>query len=269
MYRGCIPSKVDIRDYKITYSASDVLPAKFRLTKLPKVKDQKCVNSCVAHATSTILEYFDYQDGKGHELSTNFLYGGQKKLCGYEGQGMYLRDACEIAKDYGDPIESLCKGNDEVPDSWAVAEEALDNQEALDNAKFFKIKSYYRCDNIGAIKKAVHKYGPVLVCIKWYNDFSVDSTGVIHSTQTGDYGYHAVIIYGWNDKGFYIQNSWGRNWGKNGRAILPYEIPVEEGRVLIDDSIDIDKKDVVVPKRNSLLDIFCKIANWIINLFKK
>lgn len=36
-------------------------------------------------------------------------------------------------------------------------------------------------------------------------------------------GGHAFAIVGYNDVGFLVQNSWGRNWGKGGFATLAYE----------------------------------------------
>ena len=39
----------------------------------------------------------------------------------------------------------------------------------------------------------------------------------------GYYGGHAVTIVGYNDKGFIIKNSWGKNWGMNGYATISYD----------------------------------------------
>jgi hypothetical protein len=76
----------------------------------------------VAHATSSILEYYDMLDGStNRKLSTNFIYGLEKKLFGNDSKGMYLRNACEIVKDYGCPEESFCAGNKEVPEVNAIA----------------------------------------------------------------------------------------------------------------------------------------------------
>ena len=269
MFKGCIPSKIDVRDYKISSSSVENLPSSFMLACMPKVKNQRNVNSCVAHATSSILEFFDSVDGMSHDLSTNFIYGIQKKLCGHEGEGMYLRDACNIVKEYGDPVESLCKGNTEVPYSWQIAEDAFSNEDSMSNASYFRINSYYKCNDINSIKKAIYKYGPVLASIKWYDTFKVNKEGILTGKRKGSYGYHAVVIYGWNEKGFFIQNSWGTSWGNRGCAVVPYEIPIAEARALIDASIDIDQQDISIPKNNSFLSIIYGIINYILNIFRK
>ena len=73
---GCMPPKVDVRDFRLAKSTSDEsLPVAYIPQKgLPKVKNQGCVSSCVAHTTSSILEFHDIGIGN-NTLSTNFIYG--------------------------------------------------------------------------------------------------------------------------------------------------------------------------------------------------
>ena len=85
----------DLRDYKIHASANvvETFPEVFDLPSYGKIKNQGTVSSCVPHATSTILEYFD--EGR-NMLSTNFIYGLQERISGRLDKGMYLADACKI-----------------------------------------------------------------------------------------------------------------------------------------------------------------------------
>lgn len=261
---GALAPKTDVRDYKVagTYEKLISLPKKYSVSYLPPIKNQGSVNSCVAHATASILEYHD----RGvHKLSTNFIYGGQYTICGRDGQGMYLRDACKIVRKYGDPIEQHCKGNNEVQKCYDIAEAALADSEVLASAAHFKIDSYAEAKDIDDIKYAIHTYGPVLISVKWYRDYKVDKDGIMRTSQAGDYGYHAMMAYGWNETGFYVQNSWGKSWGNDGRAILPYEYGVVEAKVMVDANND----DVIVPKRNWFLDIVYKIINFFCNLVPK
>ena len=44
------------------------------------------------------------------------------------------------------------------------------------------------------------------------------------SSSFGDYqGGHAVAIVGYNKEGFIIRNSWGKMYGDNGYAVIPYD----------------------------------------------
>ena len=263
-FHGCLKSPVDLRDYKVVASSDKALPDEYELELLPRVKHQKSVSSCVAHTASSILEYYELACGRENHLSTNFIYGIQKYECEYEGRGMYTRNACKIVAKYGDMLESECPGNNEVPECWEIAEEALANESFKDNASSFKIKSYFSCNTPEAIKEAIVSYGPVLGVIKWYSSYQPDKKGVLSTTKLGNKGYHAVMIYGWDKTGFKCQNSWGKSWGNSGRCVIPYEIKIEEARCFVD---AINTK-VIIPKRNSVLDMLHKIANFILNLFR-
>ncbi len=264
-YKGCIPSKYDARDYRLKAAGSTSLPEAFTINRLPKVKDQGAVNSCVAHSTSSILEYHDMMEGNSTTLSTNFLYGIQKQLCGYEGMGMYLRDVCKIVNTYGDMLESDCPGNVEVPKAHSIAEEAIKDETKVKKASNFKIASYVRLTKENDIKRAIMSYGPVLASVKWYNTFHCNDQHVLVGEKSGDYGYHAVMLYGWCKEGYLVQNSWGKNWGKQGRFVLPFDTGVREAWQMVDAESD----EVVKPVRGPIIDIIYRVINYIINIFER
>ena len=261
-FKGCLPPKIDLRDYKLAKTGEVILPTSFELSHT-KIKNQGNVSSCVAHATSSILEYYAHPD---YKLSTNFIYGIQNKECGHDGKGMYLRDACAIAKKLGDPEEYYCKGNDEVPKVWKIAEKVIEDDVAMTDAFLFRIESYVSLKSVEEIKQFIFDYGPVLASIKWYNNFKPDKHGILTGNQDGDYGYHAIMIYGWNEEGFLCQNSWGTLWGNKGTFILPYSIEVREAFGLVDDPT---QGNVIKPKRNFILDLVYKVLNYLINLLHK
>lgn len=68
-----VTSTFDIRDYKI--NASTVFPTCFELDILPAVKNQGSKPTCVAHAASSVIEYFyEKETGKRRVFSTEFIY---------------------------------------------------------------------------------------------------------------------------------------------------------------------------------------------------
>ena len=264
-YNGCKQPKKDIRDYKLSKAACvSRLPSTYIAEPVMRVKDQGGVCSCVAHATSSILEYHARKEGQDVTLSTNFIYGAEHELFAENTPGMYLNNACKIVTKYGDVLEKDCPGNTEIEKVYDVAKKVFDDEEKLLSGQQFKMKSYFDCKNNEAIKQAIYSYGPVLASIKWYNTFTPDDQSVLTGEQTGDYGYHAVMIYGWTHEGFVCQNSWGKNWGAVGRFVLPYSIKVRQAKGFIDD----DSK-LIKPPRNSIFDFFYKIINIIINMFNK
>lgn len=261
---GALPPKKDVRDYTLSRVAQEEeFPESFYCSfGTSNIKNQGSVSSCVAHATSSILEY--YTDRA--KLSTNFIYGIQNKECGQDGVGMYLRDACSIVSKYGDMLEEDCPGNDEVPDSWMVAEAAFCDKEKLDRAHNFRIDKYVSLRTEKDIKRFIMQYGPVLASIKWYDNFSLDKNNTLQGEQKGIYGYHAVAIIGWSKTGFICQNSWGKEWGNSGYFTLPFPISPAECFGLVDDDTIGDIKQ---PKRNAFLDVLYKIVNFILGIFNK
>lgn len=99
--------------------------------------------------------------------------------------------------------------------------------------------------------------------MKWYSKCELDEDGTIHFDTNSDKGYHAVMVYGFNEKGWLCQNSWGKYWGNKGRFILPYEYGFREAWSFVDANND----DIRKPVQNSLFDVIYRAINFIINIF--
>ena len=265
MQFGCNTSKYDSRDYKLKAElvARINLPEEYIIPIDIDVKNQKNICSCVAHATSSILEY---HSNPRQKLSTNFIYGIQKELFNNEMEGMCLRDACKIAADYGDMLEEDCPGNTEVPECYAIAESAIADANKLDRASQYRISKYFLCLTNHDIKYALYKHGPVLAAIKWYRTYKVNDKGILVGEHTGTYGGHAVMVYGYNKDGFLCQNSWGKNWGDGGRFILPYSVKFTEARGFVDWNGEDELKE---PSTGGLWNIIYKMINGLANMVRK
>lgn len=265
MQFGCILSPFDLRDFKIK-AAATALPDTYTCPIDVKVKSQGSVGSCVAHAVSSILEY---HTNAAVSLSTNFLYGIQKKLFNRDGKGMILRDACKIAVEYGDMLLEDCPGNVEVPKCHGIAAEAFEDKDKLERAITYHISNYFLCSNAEEIKQALVNHGPVLASMKWYNNYKTDKNGVLYGDQSGSYNYHAIMVYGYTPEGFWCQNSWGKTWGKGGKFFVPNNIKFNEARGFVDCDGCGTHDDIHVPKRNWLFDIFYKGINVLVNIVYK
>lgn len=274
---GALKSKTDIRDY--SYKAGVVsLPETYECKNMPKVKNQQSVNSCVAHTSSTILEWFNTEeDGRYVRISTDFIYGMQAYLNPpHNSHGMYLRDACKIAQKYGSPQESLISGNTEMPKAAEKLKEKIPNLEnatiddssILADAYYYSIESYARCRTANDMKLAIKNNGPLLASVKWYDTtkYYKDTKSLTYTRDNpGEYGYHAITVYGWNARGWLCQNSWGTSFGDKGRFILPYDYKVEECWTFVDAMMG-DYEHLVEPKFN--IKWVINIINRVINFFK-
>jgi hypothetical protein len=116
---------------------------------------------------------------------------------------MYLRDACKIVAGYGDPLYEDCPGNTEISKVYEIAETAIDDEQIMNTASAFRIKSYFSCNTIDDIKTALVNYGPVLISIKWFKDYKVVN-GVLTGGKGEPSGYHALVCYGYTPKGLLI-----------------------------------------------------------------
>ena len=259
---GALKPKVDKRDYRIAAAAVEY-PDSYLCENLPPVKNQHNVSSCVAHATSTVLEAFNKTEtGRFVSLSTNFIYGMQGVAYNRLEGGMYLRDACKIVKEYGDATEHSVGGNTEQPKCTEWLKETL-NDNVYDEARNYRVQSYARCYTANDIKHALINYGPVLASIKWYNKCKFDGK-IINFDKTSDYGYHAIMICGWDENGWICQNSWGRTWNGDGKFIYPFDEKFAEAWSFV----DAKNTDVVVPMKKQWMDVIYKAINFIINLFR-
>jgi hypothetical protein len=60
--------------------------------------------------------------------------------------------------------------------------------------------------------------------VGWYRLFMPDVDPVIERRPgDADRGGHAIVIVGYDDRGLWVHNSWGPEWGVEGFAILPYD----------------------------------------------
>ena len=261
---GALAPKYDARDYSVAAMAGEY-PESYELPWRPSIKNQGSVGSCVAHATSEILEYFNKQEANITDpLSTDFIYGMQGVAFGRRESGMFLRDACKIAQQYGDCYKSTINTNTEQPKCTDKLEKTL-TDEIYSEALNFRTQSYAQCKNDKAIKHALLNYGPVLASIKWYDEYQIDTNGVLHFDTNTDNGYHAIMVYGWNKDGWLCQNSWGNFWGRQGTFILPYEAGFREAWSFV----DAQNSDITVPVKRNWLNILYKAFNFIVNFFKR
>ena len=81
-----------------------------------------------------------------------------------------------------------------------------------------------------------------------------------------------MVIIGWNEIGWVVQNSWGTLWGNKGRFILPYDVTIRETWGPTDaepgDEITI-KKPFSTPCGRFLATIINKVISWVYNLIHK
>lgn len=254
---GALKSPFDARDYKLVASTAE-FPETFELPKVT-VKNQGSIGSCVAHAASSVVEYHHKKQHKEKKsFSTEYIYG-LRSLGYYVGEGMYIRNALNTLRKYGDVPTADLKGNNDWYTAYNNVSDHFD--ELAEKAYPHRISSYFRVYNEKAVKNALMNHGYVLVSMKWHKDAQlIDNVYIAGKTAIGS---HAIVIYGWNEKGWLCQNSWGTGFGNKGRFIIPFDFKFNEMWGITDNITD----DIVRPKTGKVWDVFYKIYNAIINFF--
>ena len=87
------------------------------------------------------------------------------------------------------------------------------------------IGAYYRVQpRIADFHAAVNEAGAIFCSAQTHAGWMRPDrrTGVIPFIK-GQQGGHAFAIVGYNSKGFWLQNSWGKGWGKGGLGLWQYE----------------------------------------------
>lgn len=222
---GAIPSPKDVRDYKAVCKANiNTFPEEFSLP-MPSVKNQMEIGACVAHALASTIEYFNRTQGDyGRDMSVGFIYGN-RGTTDHQGVGMYPRQALDRAQKCGCVPAAKFKYYEEAPEIVDYVQERL--VDLLPEAYPFHITSYYQLHDIDDIKASLMQNGPVVFSMNWFADIELQNN-IITTNGEPSNTYHAMVIYGWDATGWKIQNSWGITWGDNGRATLPFDVPLTE-----------------------------------------
>lgn len=239
---GCLPPIDSIRIYdysalpkkEMPMGAASVTDYKIPEDRLPQVKDQETVGSCVAHAITSTLEVLHYiETGKWVTLSPGWFYGYARDEWS-NGWGMVTSNAVEYTKDFGSvPIEMFAE-HTEMPEMKKIAKARPELEEY---AKPFKTISFVRIN--WANKE--RKWNDVKEAFITYNiPLVIDSRNYFGEG-------HCIMAYGFvEEKGrkyLYFQNSWGENYGDNGRSKIPFD-EVDGIYMLTDETIDIPFDDV-------------------------
>lgn len=262
---GVIRAEYDIRDYKI--ARGENLPVTYTCGPLVPIKDQGSQPTCVAHAAAALIEYHNLrQHGDYTPFSTNYIYGTRGPLQ-YRGDGMCIKDALANLRTYGDCYYKDCKGNMGVEKAMEAIDERRDELNEL--AYPHRISTYYRCTTPAEIKTALVTHGPLLISMNTYDGAKIVDDMYTYNAEA-EHGRHCVLLYGYNEIGWLIQNSWGPFYAGDGRFILPYDFKINEAWGITDDINDpILIKKNPTPVANFWYKLWNKIANFFINIFKK
>jgi C1A family cysteine protease len=267
---GAIISPPDIRDYKLVVTTKE-FPTSFELN-MPAVKSQGSVGSCVAHSIALTMEYYNKkQHSKDIQMSVGYIYGNRVSST-HTGSGMITRSALQDAVGEGDVPYELFPYNKEVPEIFDMVKKDKEQMNLFDQAQPYRLSAYAKVKTEAEMKTALINGYPIVFAIDWHKGMKVQN-GILIQPKKEKTGGHCMVIYGWDERGWKFQNSWGGLWGEKGCAILPYTHTIREAYCVIDEIVgDIEIKKPFRSK-NKLVQFFVSIVNkfnaWIFTLRNK
>lgn len=266
-YNGVVESSYDARDYKI--KADSEFPEEFELPYKVSVKNQGSKPTCVAHAVSSLIEYHNLiETGKYRKFSTEFIYG-TRDIGYYIGDGMVIRDALKTVQKYGDCYYADCPGNHDTADAMNNVNEKV--EEYRDLAYPHRIGSYYRVKTPEEMKTALMNHGPVVISMTCKDNAYIADDIYCYPQDAENSGRHCVLVVGWNENGWIIQNSWGALYAGDGYFTLPFDFKINEAWGTTDqkDDCSLLKRKVRNKFMNKVYEIINRIINWFYNRKKQ
>jgi hypothetical protein len=151
------------------------------------------------------------------DLSETHLYfyaGGT-----YEAGYVNLVDAANYLIETGVPDEGC------YPDPHRAFDYPFESQDGWEN-RTVKITEWGWVDHdIESIKNALIEYGPLILCLFFWEDFFYYNGGVYKHRWGERAGGHVVTLVGYDDSNqcWILKNSWGTGWGENGWFKIAYD----------------------------------------------
>ena len=266
-YNGVVESSYDARDYKI--KADSEFPEEFELPYKVSVKNQGSKPTCVAHALSSLVEYHNLiETGKYRKFSTEFIYG-TRDIGYYIGDGMVIRDALKTIQKYGDCYYADCPGNHDTANAMKNINEKV--EEYRDLAYPHRIGSYYRVKTPEEMKTALMNHGPVVISMTCKDNAYIADDIYCYPQDAENSGRHCVLVVGWNENGWIIQNSWGALYAGDGYFTLPFDFKINEAWGTTDqkDDCSLLKRKTRNKFMNKVYEIINRIVNWFYNRKKQ
>jgi hypothetical protein len=223
------PDTLDFRD-KIYEPTLIEVPAQIDLDRYKAVGvpilDQGQEGACTGFGLATVVNYLLLRRKLPPDLtpvSARMLYEMAKRYDEWPGEyyeGSSARGAMKGWYRHGVCSEAL------LPYAVDCKNKPL-TQEMLADAVRRPLGAYYRVNHKDLI--AMHSalaevgilYATAIVHAGWEPE-AIGDDGVI-TLQSQTLGGHAFAIVAYDERGFWIQNSWGETWGKEGFALITYD----------------------------------------------
>ena len=212
----------DVPDYRDRWYQPTLAPLKPVLEPPPPsethILDQGVEGACTGFGLAAIVNLLHRRQGRDVKVSAKMLYEMAKRYDEWKGEN-YEGSSCRGAIK-GWYHMGVCSEGLWPPDS---KEMTLTMPRAKD-ARAHTIGAYYRIQkNIVDMHAALNETGAVYASADVHSGWMSPKKDGSIPYRKQKIGGHAFAVVGYNDKGFFVQNSWGPGWGSNGIGLWSYE----------------------------------------------
>jgi hypothetical protein len=220
------PDSMDFRDKMYEASLVEV-PPRMDLESYTKfnipILDQGQEGACTGFGLATVANYLLSKrtiNPDSEKVSPRMYYEMAKRYDEWPGEdynGSSARGAMKGWHKHGVCSEQHWPYEVSIPDRNLTAER-IQNATSRPLGAYFRVNHKNLVSMHAAIAEVGILYATAIVHEGWQQ---IDSKGVI-PLKAQTLGGHAFAIVGYDDRGFWVQNSWGSNWGKDGFALVTY-----------------------------------------------
>ena len=229
------PDRIDVRDWFYKPTLSPLPDELVNCGRVPAVLDQGSEGACTGFALAAVINFHLAARKVERRVSPQMIYSLARRYDEWPGEDYEGSSARGAMK--GWVAHGVCEH-----DSWSTQSDRSLSEKLAKEAARTPGGAYYRVshrnlrDLHAALAETGILYMTLMVHAGW--DKPGPSTRAVQFTQQGKprslrlpviarrgraEDGHAVAIVGYTSEGFIIQNSWGRAWGAEGFALLPYE----------------------------------------------
>lgn len=221
------PDTLDFRD-KIYAATLYEVPTRIELGEYKRwdvpILDQGSEGACTGFGLATVAHYLLRRRKvvpDAEPVSPRMLYEMAKRYDEWHGEayeGSSARGAMKGWHKHG-----VC-----AAECWpydASTKDRLLTEKRISDARRRPLGAYYRVNHkdLVAMHAAMAEVGILYATATVHEGWNqIDDKGVIPFTDQM-LGGHAFAIVAYDESGFWIQNSWGSNWGKEGFALITYD----------------------------------------------